>query len=43
MRQTAAVEKPEAFGELYVPWCDSELNHCPSKFHFWIQKLLFFY
>ena len=22
-------------------WCDSELNHCPSKFHFWIQKLLF--
>ena len=25
-----------------MPWCESELNHCPSKFHFWIQKLLFF-
>ena len=28
--------------ELHVPWCQSELNHCPSKFHFWMQKLLFF-
>ena len=34
-------KKSEAVGELYVLWCESELNHCPSKFHFWIQKLLF--
>ena len=25
-----------------MPWCESELNNHPLKFHFWIQKLLFF-
>ena len=39
------LKKPEAVGELCVrmPRCESELNHCPSKFYFWIQKLLCFY
>ena len=32
-----------AVGQLYVPWCEYELHHCPSKFYFWIQQLLFFY
>ena len=38
-----SLKKSEAVGELHVPWCESELNHRPSKFHFWIKKLLFFF
>ena len=41
LQMAQTFEKPEAVGELYVPWHESELNHCPSKFHFWIQKFLF--
>ena len=35
-------KKPEAVGELYVPWCEPEQNHCPWKFQFGVKSSIFF-